>query len=620
MKFSSVIIPINLVCLPLCAFAQDTIPTLEPIVVSASRSAQPLDNAIGDITIIDGIQLRDNSTSSISHHLKKQAGIQVSDNGGNQTVTSTFIRGASPAQSLYMIDGIRINDSITGSALWGVLNPASFNRLEIVRGSASSLYGSNAMGGVINLINSSYDGQGARPMRSFANMGAGSANTFRTNIGVNGATDTFDYSIAAAYAQSGGYSATNKEAGPFSYHNDDDGYTLANISGSIGYLIAPDHHLGISFFNGYSHGDFDSGPFYNDTYSISKQQVYSLTSSNQISDAWQSVLRFGFSQSAFYSSAAYGRTENKSIQRQFTWQNNVAINDHHTVSLLLEHLDEAINSTSKFDLTKRHTTAVGAIYQGHINRHHIQASIRNDNYSQYGNKITGSLAYDVDITPHLTIGVAGNTGFRTPTFTDQFSSLNWGFKGNPNLKPERSRNLEAHLTYSARHTKAGITLFHTRYKDLINPYDCSMFPSPCTTTNTQRATIKGVSLQAEHLFGNTRIYAGADFLSTKDNDTNKRLIRRASQVFRAGVSHTLGMVELGVDYAFTGHRFDDTNNTSKKRLGGYGLVNARAALNVNKAFSAQLYVNNVFNKKYNPAYGYNGEGTTIFLNLSWQQP
>ena len=197
-----------------------------------------------------------------------------------------------------------------------------------------------------------------------------------------------------------------------------------------------------------------------------------------------------------------------------------------------------------------------------------------------------------------------------------YAPLNWGFQGNPNLKPEKSRNLEAHISFENENTSASLRAFQTKYRDLINPYDTSSFPF--TTSNTEKATIRGLSLNAAHDFGNTRIYAGADFLSAKDDKTKKRLIRRAQQVYRAGVTQHYDRFELGVEFMHVGARYDDADNTQEKRLGSYGVVNLTAKAQLSKEFSAQIYWNNVFDKKYAPAHGYRGQGSNVFVNLSWQ--
>lgn len=628
MKLSPLHLALVAALLPVCASAQDNtssnVTTLDPIVVTASRTAEPLSNVVGDVSVIDGVELRKNNALTVVDILQKQPGIQTYNNGGPQTTSGTFVRGASEKQSLMMINGVRINDVFNGGAYWSALNPATFSRLEIVRGAASSLYGSNAMGGVINLISSSPNKE--QGTHFFGGFGAGSFGTFKTYAGVDGAQGDFDYHLAGSWSSSDGYDATTTQN---SVHNDDtDGYEQATINGALGYQWAKGQHLGISFFNGYSHNEYDSGLLTNDVYDVTRQQVYSITSTNQITPWWQSVLRFGFSKNSYFTppiasiyDAMYGITPSEykaaSYQRQLSWQNNFFINNNNTLSTVLErNVESGVASNYAPIKSHRTTNSLAVIYQGHFNRHHIQASLRNDHYSDYGSRVTGSIGYDFDITPELSIGVAGNTGFRAPTFQEQFGTYN----GNQNLKPEKSRNIEAHIAYQvADKTLLKATVFHNRYSDLITSICDASYK--CINENINKATMKGVSLEVKHDFGNTQVYAGADFLSARDNSKNERLIRRARQVYRAGITQQLGIYEVGADYLFIGNRTDtdfDAFPNKTVRLGGYGLVNLRAAVNFNKQLSAQLSINNVFNKKHSPAYGYNGQGTNFFLNLSYQ--
>ena len=288
--------------------------------------------------------------------------------------------------------------------------------------------------------------------------------------------------------------------------------------------------------------------------------------------------------------------------------------------MFYEGYKERIGSTTQFDENKRNTNSFGAIYQGSfLGRHHLQASVRNDHYTDYGSRTTGSLAYDFDITDSITIGLAGNTGFRIPSFYDMYAPLNWGFQGNPDLKPEKSRNIEAHLSFANESTAASIRAFYTKYRDLINTWDTSS--DPATTSNTEKATIRGISLTASHQFaptrfGSTRVYAGADFMDAKDDITDKNLMRRARQVYRAGVEQSYGRFDVGAEFMHIGSRYDDLANNT--RLGGYGVVNLSAKVQLSKEFSAQVYWNNIFDKKYAPVHGYRGQGSNVFVNLSWQ--
>lgn len=602
---------------------EQAVQQLPTIVVTASRTAQPIERAIGDITVVDGLQLRESNDANVLRTLSRQPGIQMYDSGGPQTVSGLSIRGAWGDQNLVMLNGIRINNPVIANSIpWGTLNPRAFERIEVVRGSASSLWGSSAMGGAVNMVTEMAPGE-MREFSPYIDMGYGSQGTVRTGTGFSGADGIFDYNFNALYARSDGFNATTKDH-DYAYHPDEDGYQQHSLNGSFGWTWAPEQRIGVHFFNSYLSGDYDAGEIDPVGANVKqRQQVYGITSQNKITDWWQSNLRYGFSKNGMYNNVPFYNTENHIYQNSLSWQHDFTIVADHVISVFYEGYKERIRSNTEYSKTKRNTNSFGAIYQGHFaNRHHLQASVRNDRYTDYGSRTTGSLAYDFDLTNELTIGLAGSTGFRMPHFTDLYgptypsSVFGPGYISNPDLKPEKSRNLEAHISFENENTSASLRAFQTKYRDLINPYDMSF--DPVTASNTEKATIRGLSLNATHDFGNTRIYAGADFLSAKDDKTKKRLLRRAQQVYRAGVTQHYDRFEIGAEFMHVGARYDDADNTQEKRLGSYGVVNLTAKAQLSKEFSAQIYWNNVFDKKYAPAHGYRGQGSNVFVNLSWQ--
>src|SRR5690606_34119775 len=141
----------------------------------------------------------------------------------------------------------------------------------------------------------------------------------------------------------------------------------------------------------------------------------------------------------------------------YTWQNDFTLSTNHKLSTILERSEERVSHTGNYVANERNTNAAGLIYRGDFGAHHVQANVRNDAISSYGNQVTGGLAYDYDLTPQWKIGVSGNTGFRAPTFSDlyyPFEGGAWGtFQGNPNLSPERSRNVEGRLVYETETTR-----------------------------------------------------------------------------------------------------------------------------------------------------------------------
>lgn len=593
---------------PLSVFAQAAIPQLDHVVVTPNRQPQVLEESMGDVTVVSREQLQNAGADSISSILARQPGVQITDNGGRQTPTGIMLRGANANHTLLLIDGMRVNSAVQGGANWMALDPAAIERIEILRGAASSLYGSDAIGGVVNII--TRKGDTDRPLSAWADLGIGSHSTVKSATGFSGAAAGWDYSLSASMAESDGYSTTTPAAAFGNHHPDDDGYHQHTLAGSLGYRWAAGQHLGVSFYNSYINGDYDSGEWSHPAYALTRQQAYSVTSTNDITADWQSVLRLGLSKEA-YDDRAWDTTFS-SLLRSYSWQNNIRLNDDHKLAAYVERIEERPVHSAGMDVNRRDTNAVGAIYNGRFGRHSVQASLRNDNISGYGNETTGGLGYDLALTDAWSIGLAGNTGFHAPTFSD----LYYPGSENPDLRPEKSRNIEAHLRYQKSGLSLGATVYQNKIRDLLT-WDNSTF----RMENVDRATLRGATLTAEYEWSATTLRASADFLRPRNDNTGERLLRRARQQYMVAAEHRLDALRLGAEYQFTGKREDTatdpvTFSSYRTTLGGYSLLNLTAAYDLTSNASVQVRWNNVFDKDYANAYGYNTAGSNIFVNLS----
>jgi vitamin B12 transporter len=600
---------------PLAAAQTSTpaIPTLENIVVTPSRMAQPKADALGDVTVIGKHELEQAGQSSVAAILARQPGVQFYDNGGSQTVTGVYLRGANPAQTLVLIDGMRVNSAVTGAVNWPALDPASIERIEVLRGAASSLYGSDAIGGVINIITDAASGAD-RPLSAWANIGAGSQGTFKTSAGFSGAQDGWNYALAGNLSRSSGFNGTS--ADNFAFYPDRDGYRRQGLNASLGYRWKPGQHIGLTAYNSLMRADVDVGALAPDAYLLTRQQAYTVTSSNRISEMWHSTLRLGLSKEAIEDRSF--ATLLSTLQRSYSWQNDVRLSASHHLSAVLERLEERTAHSSGYTRNQRDTNAAGLIYRGDFGAHHVQANVRNDNISSYGNQLTGGLAYDLELSEHWKAGASANTGFRAPTFSDMYYPFDGFFHGNPDLKPEKSRNLEARLVYETPATRLGLTVFQNKVRDLINPYVCDA-NFDCTAMNTERATLRGVTLSGEHAFKDTALRASADFLDPRNDrpragETGSRLAQRARQVYRLAVEQRFDELTAGAEFQFTGRRYSDAAN--QIRLGGYGVFNLTLAYAFSKNAQVQARWNNVFNKEYSSVYGYRHAGSNVFVNLA----
>jgi vitamin B12 transporter len=607
---------------PICAVAQHAEPVseLDNIVVTASRVAQLESEVVGDVSVIDRATLEKAGQSSVAELLSREHGIQISTTGGPQTPTSIFMRGTNSSHVLVLIDGVRINSSVQGGANFNAIDPALIERIEILRGAASSLYGADAIGGVINII--TRKGGGDRPAQLWGSIGAGTYGTFKSSMGVQGSSNGWDYSLGGALNNSDGFNST-KPASGMSYNPDKDGYDSHSFNGRLGYEWSSGQRLDLTAYNAYINGDFDAGtdPTYAHAQTRTRQQVYSISSSNKISNYWQSKLSAQLSKETL--ATAVFSNQYSSLQRQYSWQNDFSLTADQSLSLLAERLEERITHTGTYADTRRNTNSFGLIYRADLGIHHVQASVRNDKISSYGNRTTGSLAYSLDLNQHINAGIAANTGFRAPTFTDMYYVDPWGMSnGNPDLQPEKSRNIEAHIGYQNDGSEIKLVAYQNKIRNLIVARNPALYDY--TPINLDKATIRGITLTASQQFENAYLWASADFLNPRNDTPNpasdgNRLPRRAKQQFMLGGQYHINeAIQLGAEYQFTGKRYDNINNADSSRMGGFSLVNLTAEYAFNKQLTGLVRWNNIFNKDYELAKGYNTPGSNIFFNLLWR--
>lgn len=586
--------------------ANEQAQTLDPIIVTATRTEQSLSHTIGDDSVIENNVLQKTPNATLGDVLGRQRGIGIVEYGGPQTLTTINVRGTNSRQSLVMIDGMRVNSPTNGLPVLNAIPLNAIERIEIVRGAASSLYGANAMGGVINVITRQPED---RPLSGYVNMGVGTYATTEYDAGLSGRQGMWSYSLYGGYGQSGGYQATNGDY-PFANNPDTDSYYRSNVGGQLGMTWAPGQTLSVQTLQSKVNGGYDSfDPVYNDR-GIQTLGNTIITSRNQLNDRWLSTLS-----ASFLDEKNETRTNPqagppgyfKSSQAQYLWLNTLELARNQTLNLGLERLEQNANGNDagrpvQFARDSIHTNSVMANYTGQWGAHRIQASVRNDDNSQYGSFTTGSLAYAYEFARGWQASVAVNNAFRAPTFSELYYP---GFS-NPDLAPEKSRNYELGLRYSHQSGEVSLVGYHNRITDLIASEAPTYIPQ-----NIQSATIKGMTLAFEQWVGNqTQVYGSFDLLSPYNNSTGKRLAFIAQRTLRLGAEHRIQDFTLDADWLLTSDR-----NDGNAVLGGYGLLNLGVQYAVSRQVSVQLRWNNVLGKDYTLVRGYNTPGSNVFFNV-----
>ncbi|WP_395405471.1 TonB-dependent receptor domain-containing protein [Pseudoduganella sp. UC29_106] len=576
---------------------------LNAVIVTATRTPQAARDVVADTLTIGAEEIANAGAGSITELLQRQRGIEVTRNGGPGTNSGVLIRGANGNQVIVLVDGVRIGSATSGTAAWNAIPMEAIDHIEVVYGPLSTLYGADAIGGVIQIFTKK--GQGAPSIS--ASVGGGTDNTRAYQAAVSGSSGAVSYALSAAKERSDGFSAT-KPANS-SYNPDDDGYKRENAAGQVAWQLAPGHELGLLFLHSRLDAQFDSGKARAD--SVQVLDNYAVYSRNKITSEWSMLAQAAQSRDK---SGSFTATDSQINTKQttFNWQNDYRLGDD-MLQLLVEHRKEEVEATTTAVSRDRSTTSVAGSYQLNRGPHLLSIGARNDDSSQYGNKATGSLGYGYRLSSALRLNASYGTSFRAPTFNELYYP-GFGFDGN---KPERGRNGEVGLNFDNGSTALTAAYYHNKLTDLlVNTTPCPKpgFKFGCAY-NVNKATLEGLTMSARQRLGSFTLRADADFQDPKDDTTGKSLVRRARRHGNVGVDYEAGPLHTGVEWQVSSYRFDDASNVN--RLGGYGLVNLYATWQFSRDWSALVRWNNVADKQYELARNYATAGSTVFAALRY---
>ena len=601
------------------AFAGAPATEVAETVVTATRTPVQAASLTRDVSVITRDDIARAGPTSLPELLSREAGIEFASNGGDGRQSSLFIRGTNSNQSVVLIDGVRVVSATTGATALEQIPLEQIERIEIVRGPVSGLYGADAIGGVVQVF--TRKGRGApAPHLSLA---AGNDGTWRVGAGIGGVVGDTSFAVDVTHRTTdGGFSATNRDN--FNYNPDEDGYRNTAYSVRVSHLLAEGHEVGFNAFQAFGRAQYDANQDLtgqiNDVQK-NRVQANSVYLKNQLTERWHSTLTL---------SQAVDRSENftprnpwgpdygrfKTTQDTLTWQNDLALGAAGQLTAGYEHQKQKVSSTQEFTVSNRQNNAVFAGWNGEFGASLLNASLRHDNNSQFGGKTTGTLGYGYRVNEAVKLTANWGTAFRVPTFND----LYWpddgnGYVGNPNLKPESSRNAEVGAEFSGALGKLKLAAFENRVDDLINGYDCSG-GFPCTSSNVNKATIKGVSLTGSTVLAGTTLRGNVNWQDPRDDITDKRLTYRSEWYGTLDVSRPFDQLTLGSTLRVAGSRYADSGNT--KELGGYALVDLYADYALNPTTRLFARVNNAFDRDYTQLAGYNTAGREWLVGVNWQ--
>lgn len=584
-------------------------------IVTGTRIGQPLKQTLSHATVINQQEIQNSQATDVPSLLKNLAGVEFYQSGGIGKQASLFLRGTNSSHVLILLDGVRINSATTGATAIDQLMLDQIERIEVVRGNVSSVYGSEAIGGVIQIFTRRGRGEPALS----ASVGAGSNQSRRIATGYGGQINDTQFNVQASHYQTGGISAINPRLAP-NANPDNDGYENTSLSANMRHMLSADHSLSGSLFQSKGDVEYDNAfdapsDAHISTPILSK---FSLASDNRLSEIWQSKLQLA--QGKDSTKSYLNGLENfgsyfKTINRQITWLNTVAVHTDGNVLLGLEKLKQKVASGTTFTQTERRINSLFAGYTGNYGAHQVQTNLRQDRYSDFGKANTGLLGYGYAITDTLRATASASTAFKAPTFNDLYYPLSFGFSGNPDLKPERSRNRELGLRYANDTQHVDIVYFDNRIRDLT-----ALTPDFSTVVNVNTARINGVELSYAGQFANTGIKAAYTRQNPRDELTNIPLPRRAKFFANLNIVQQMQSWRVAGEAQRSGSRGDnDIMTFSRIILPGYTLINLLADYHINQRLKLSVRVDNLLDKDYMLAHGYNSLGRTVWIGLGSQQ-
>ncbi|HZV62122.1 MAG TPA: TonB-dependent receptor [Methylophilaceae bacterium] len=587
---------------------------IEPIVadetiVTASRIPQLQRAVIGDTTVITSDEIERAGAQSIIELLQAQPGVEINSNGGPGKVSGIFLRGTNTDHVVVLIDGMRVNSATLGTTAFENIPLAQIDKIEILRGPASSLYGADAIGGVIQI----FTRKGEGTPKFHAGAGYGSYNTKTAEAGFSGSVKDTSFALNLSSLDTQGFSAYRTRDTRF---RDDDGYRNLAFSGSLSHKLATGHEIGVQLYQSEGHTNFDSrfnATSFSDNANL-EQLSYSVYSKNQFATRWFSTLKAGEGIDESESFMEFGRTYFKTKQRQYSWQNDITL-PVGTLTLLYDKLEQRIQTTAGFPTTDRDNEAYMAGYVADMDAHSVQVNYRSDHNTQFGTNDTGNLGYGYRFNSHWRATASYGTAFKAPSFND----LYFPFFGNPQLKPEKSRNIEASLRYEDSNRNLSLTVYENKIRDLI-AVDLVLFQP----FNVNDALIRGMTLAGSQRWNSWLLRGNIDVQSPRDENTDTLLVRRANRHASFNLSREWGNWRFGSEMITSSMRYNDAQNT--QRLPGYAIFNLTTDYKISPDWKLQARVNNLLDKDYALAYDgdpsaggfvYNTAGTNLFINVRY---
>lgn len=627
-------------------YADTTDTELDQLVVTATRTPTAIKHTASSVSVITSEEIELKQFQTLADALKGESGIRVVELGGRGSQTSVFARGSNSNHTLVMVDGIEINDP---SSPTGAFDFANFllddvESIEIVKGSQSVLYGADAIGAVIHIRTK----RGEGPLKTKAKFQAGNKSTHRESFGVSGSKNDFNYAFSAGLFESDGDSTPTRKRLPPNTTRDDDGYKNKVVSGKLGWQ---GEQVQASVFGRHIESEIDIDGFLSedfDAYNSSRQTYFGAELKGQFfNDAWQPTLSFTHTDISRKNrndrrapQGTLDRSNYAGKKDKLSLQNDLFIIDDHLITVGYEFEEEEMQADgftdfggfSQTQMTDESRQNRALYLQDQISltdRLSTTLGVRRDNTDDFGSETTYRIAGRYELTSTAQVRAAYGEGFRAPSLYELYGfTPNSGFppflppgayRGNENLDPETSENWELGLDQSWANEKviSSLTLFKNDIDDLIETQFSGL---DSTSVNINEVEIYGLEVDLSVELTKT-LNMNLNYTYTRSqNEDDQQLLRRPMQQANLALVY-----QPTADLRFTsslhhiGSRKDVDAMGDRVHMGSYAVINITGDYKVNEHARVFARVENLTDRDYEPAWGFQGTGITGIVGIELQQ-
>lgn len=594
---------------------------IDHVVVTATRTATTAEAALAAVEVIDREQIERGSARSLPELLRGRAGITLVNQGGLGKLSTLFMRGTESDHTLFLVDGVRVGSATSGLTALQDLPLEQVERIEIVRGPRSSLYGADAIGGVVQVFTRRDAGtQGLRP---HARIGAGSDGLRQASAGIALRGTRGGIGIDLAHQSTDGINACRGSATPVFAgcgmdhpDTDRDGYRNNSVSVRGDFSASDALQFDLHALRARGHNHYDADPAWGlpDNSKV-LQQVVGGNVRYVANDTL--TLRLAAGRNRDDSDNFLGDVHTdlfRNTRDSASLQGDVALSKAQVLSVGFDWLRDAAEVRIPFTpfSVARGNRAVFAQYQGRFDAHDLQLSLRRDDNDQFGGKTTGGIAWGFGFAEGWRVTASHASAFKAPSFNE----LYYPYYGNPLVRPERSRSSELSLGRHARGWEWQLNAYQTRIDDLI-AWDSTLFMA----NNIEQARIRGVELTTSAQLGAWSLRGQLGTLDARNLSAGaahgNRLARRPQRSARLDVDRDLNdALSVGISGIAESARWDDVANNL--RVGGYGTLDARTSWRFHPAWTVQAALVNAFDKRYETSAYYPQAGREWQLSLRWQ--